>query len=193
VRQQQPALLYSISDLPLYKELESLHRIHFPDQAFAFLGSTFESGVSRDHEDMAALLPTSRLLLRWVNMNEMTERKIIPALKRGAYSALFIHEYGREAYHAAIRFGACPQTLGFHKGLVRSRILEQGGVAPTAYIARKPLEPYLAAADAAYCDDGTQRIHHLTAMTLEEELTETVSFLKADIPEQRKLLLRAAA
>ncbi len=195
VQSPTPALLYVISDLGLYKELEALHRggTFLPDQAFAFLGSTFGCDVPWDHEDMAALLPTSRLLLRWVRMNEMTERKIIPALRSGEYRAVFIHEYGREAYHFAIRFGACPQTLGFHTGLVQSRIFEQGGVPPTAYIARRPIDSYLVAADAAYCADGTQRIHHLEATTPEDEKKEMIAFLKADIPTQRQRQLYAVA
>ena len=187
---QQSALLYSISDLTLYKELESLYR---PDtgQAFAFLGSTFSDDRRWGLEETAAMLPTSRLLIRWVAMNEKTEREIIPALNSGKYRAVFINGFGREAYHFAIRFRSCPQTLGFHKGLVGSRILQQGGIAPTAYIARPPLEPHLIAADADYFSDPGQRMRYIGGTGLRGQVEETTDFLENDIPAQ--LQLRAAA
>lgn len=173
-------LLYAISNIALYRALAASHKDEFPGGSFAFLGSTFGEDAPCSATELPTLLPTSRLLLRWVSMNEMTERKIVPALRSGNYDAVFVHEYGREAYHFAVRYGYCPQTLGFHEGLVKSRILSQGGMAPTSYLSRPPLEEHLKAADAEYFKSQAQRITYVT------NAVEMIAFLKEDIPAQQR-------
>lgn len=176
-----PALFFSISDLELYKKLESLSQEHFPDQTFAFLGSTFADAREWRPGQKGDLLPTSRLMWRWVFMNERTERDYVPAINCGEFTVVFVHELGREAYHYAVRHRFCPQTLRFHKSLVGQRLVAQGGKPPDAYIATRPTDARLIQADGEYFSDPNQRIHYLETDSLDDQFDETIAFLKAEV------------
>lgn len=175
------ALFFSVSDLVLYEKLKSLSQDCFPDQTFAFLGSTYADDMPWRPGQKADFLPTSRLLYRWVLMNERTERTYIPAITSGAYDAVFVHELGREAYHYALRHCDCEQALHFHKALVELRLIQQGGSPPTAYLASRPTNPRLIEADERYFADPNQRIHYLDAPTVDEQLHEVLPFLANEL------------
>ncbi len=187
------ALFFSISDLELYKKLESLSQEYFPDQTFAFLGSTFEDAADWRPGQKGGLLPTSRLLWRWVHMNERTERIYIPAIKSGKFDAVFVHELGREARMYAIRHRDCPQTLRFHKSLVEQRLVSQGGKPPDAYIAVRPTNPRIVKADMEYFADPKQRIHYLETHSVTEQLEEMIAFLVNEIAARRRSIRVAVA
>lgn len=180
-------LFLSVSDVALYEKLEPLLRGLFPEKTFAFLGSTFAINEPWRQGKKYDLEPTSRLLWRWIHMNEFTKKNIVPAYCGGTFDVVVVHELGREAYHYAIRHADCMETLGFHKKLVSARLVEQG-IRPPIYVTTRPTEPRLIEADREYFDDPEQRIHYLRTNTLDAQADEVVelvaNFLCASPREQ---------
>lgn len=174
---------YVISDAALYEELRSLFPGIFPKQKFAFLGHTFGDAFW-PHGWKRNLLPTSRLFLKWVQMNEISSKIVIPALnKKGAdYVAVFICGYGREAYHYAVRHRCCAETLPIHEDLVASRLVRQRGRKPDSYFAKKPQEERCINADEAYFEKGKgQTMTYLRSDSLRGQVREICVFVANQI------------
>jgi hypothetical protein len=94
----QKTLFFSISSLELYERLKHRLNTYLPG-SFKFLGSTFEGDTVRDSDKR----PVTRLLRKWAFMNERTERDYAAALCNG-FDAVFVHEFGREAFLYAIKY-----------------------------------------------------------------------------------------
>ena len=191
-------LFFSVSDRALYEKLEALISGLFPEQIFAFLGDTFADFSQWRRGRKAELLPTSRLLWRWILMNEFTARAIMPALvedeKTGKkLKILFVREFGREAYHYAILHRDCLQTLQFHKGLVQSRLMGQE-IDPPEYITRRPNDERFVRADREYfTDDPAQKVHYLAGETLDLQFLEVQTLLDTRIREHENAVRHPGA
>lgn len=176
------ALFLSISSQPLYETLERQIPESFPRHSFEFLGHTFADETPWRKGQKADLLPTSRLLWRWVLMNEFTAKYVAPALAQEGQELklVFVREFGREAYHYAIRHCReypCRETLQFHKGLVRERLLAQH-ISPPIYIAEHPTEERIIQADKEYFNDPNQELHYLHTDSLDAQFEETIELVR---------------
>jgi hypothetical protein len=171
------ARFFSVSNADLYNHLERELPRRFSEKKFRFLGSTFADNAPWKPGQKSDLLPTSRLLWRWALMNERTVRVYKPALECGAYDAIFVHEFGREAYHYAIRHQDCDETLEFHKGLVQDRLVQQK-INPPEYLATRPEDPRFIRADEAYFADPKQKLHYLSGRDSAEQCREVVRIFR---------------
>ncbi len=182
------ALFFSVSDRTLYEKLESLLPGRFPGRTFAFLGDTFSDVAPWRPGDKGGLLPTSRLLWRWVLMNEFTVRKVAPALSE--HDFVFVREFGREAYLYAIRHRDCYETLEFHKALVAERLIEQQ-INPPEYLASPPEDARLRHADKVYFEDPKQKLTYLAGETCDQKYLEVLRLVQQRLRERVPELQRA--
>lgn len=170
-------LFYSVDDPELYNLLEQELPGAFPDLRIAFCGHTFGDFPNwmegRKHE----LLPSSRLMWSWVFMNEHTSRVVVPAFKDN--DVVIVRGLGRDAYHFAVRYAPCAQTLHIHEELVHARIVTQG-LKPPLYMVKKPTDLRLLEADADYCASGVQRIRYFNGPSTEAMAVEFIRQLETD-------------
>ncbi len=170
--QKGHALFYSVESLELFKKLSTWLPEQHPALKFAFLDDTFSDWSRWRPGQKGNMLPTSRLLWRWVLMNEKTERDVKPALENPANDVVLVCKFGREAYHYAIKYMDCEQVLHFHKGLVESRVIGQG-VPPPVYIVKKPTDERMVRADLDYFGkDPKQKIRYLHANSIADQCKE---------------------
>lgn len=182
------AAFFSISDRQLHEKLKSLLPGLFPARTFAFLDDTFDvepwrPGGKRD------LDPTSRLLWKWIPMNQKAP-EIAQALSEN--DCVLVFEFGRDAYHYAIRHQDCSETLHFHEALVEMRIIEQD-IYPPEYLLLKPGDPRLQRADDEYFKNRKQTRHYLTAPDIDTQLDEAVAIIRQRISQRAQGRQRVSA
>lgn len=186
-------LFYVISDPKIYEEFKLVAGDLFPSNTFAFLGETFaekwwSDGWKRD------LLPTSRLLLKWVQMNEFSSNVVIPAINKSNpdYRAVVVCGYGRGAYHYAIRHEFCCETLAIHELLVKMRLELQNGKKPDSYFAEHPDEECLRKADKAYFEEGKgQKMTYFRSKSVSGQVDEICTYVAREM--KIKIPLREVA
>jgi len=150
----------------LYEKLRLLLPEMFPDQTFAFLGDPFPklSFPLLWDEEERSLDPTSRLLLRWAEMNEFCSKKLVPALERGEIAVS--DGFGINALLHATACSTCfKQNQGafdFHNEMVGSRLRKQELPAPRYIITQ---------ADVKSVDRGMVRVNpRMGYIPMEERL-----------------------
>lgn len=177
-----PALFLSITNREIFEECESRLPRLFPELQFVFL-RTFDGWTKwRPPNRKGKLLPTSRLLLGWISMNETTSREIKHYFRKEKKTqkrpvVLVINGYGRDVYHYAIKYVFCSETLEFHKVLVRVRLIQQG-VSPPLYLLVRPTGARFIEADMRYFADKRQRKHYFAANAREGRLAEVISIVR---------------
>jgi hypothetical protein len=183
--QKPDKLFFSNSDEEVHEELGSLLPGEYPELKFAFFEPTFKDwalwrpvGI-----ETKTLDPTTRLIYRWAPMNQRTTKEYGPALLDESINAVFISGFGREVWHYGIRYQMCLDTLMFHGGLVKSRIIGPG-IWPPEYIAQKPRDPRIRLADQLYfaaskdTEKPQQTIHYLRAKSRSGRLEEALKILR---------------
>ena len=170
------AAFFCVSEKKLHEKLKSQLPGLFPGRTFAFLEDTFDieqwrPGTKRD------LDPTSRLLWKWIPMNQKAP-EVAQALEE--YDCVIVFEFGRDAYHYAIRHQDCTETLHFHEALVKMRIIEQD-IYPPEYLLLKPTEPRFQRADDEYFENQKQKRHYLLSKDLDSQADEAIAIIRQRI------------
>ncbi len=181
------ASFFSVSEKKIYEKLKSQLPGLFPKRTFAFLGSTFDVEPWRPGEKQD-LRPTSRLLWKWIPLEEKAP-EVAEALEK--FDCVIVHEFGREAYHYAIRHRDCAETLVFHKGLVQSRVIEK--IYPPEYLLRRPADPRFERADNEYFDDPNQSRHYLLSNELDGQVDEAIAIIRQRLCMRETVRIRASA
>lgn len=162
----------------LYEKLRLLLPETFPDQTFAFLGNPFPklSFPLLWDEEEKKLDPTSRLFLRWSEMNEFCSKKLVPAIKK--HQIVVSDGFGINALLHATACSTCvDQNRGafeFHDEMVASRLRKQKIPAPRYIITQ---------ADIDSVDRNMLKVHPQMESTPREERVAFIQYEERTILE----------